>query len=83
MQANDLFEIPLVRWLRERIQDEGSLLMHEAIYGGALYVQCSPNTARRYINKHASQRGSLVIFKDGNRKNRLGLRDETDHQGQG
>ena len=57
------------KWMFERVGKPEPLYVEEAIYGGAEFVGCNPQTTRRYLGKVVSPQGiySLVKVRTQNR----------------
>ncbi len=68
MQANNETEVPYRNWLWAKMRLQKRVLWHDAVYGGAEAVGCSPQASRDYASKMASSEGPFKPAGKGRRK---------------
>jgi hypothetical protein len=62
MEKNSVCEPKFREWLADIIEDVGTISIEDAVNGGAEYVQCSPQTVKRYLDKLCSFTGGYEYY---------------------
>jgi hypothetical protein len=57
-------EPKFIEYVKERIEKEDAVKLKDLINSGALKIDISPVTAKRYIEKHSSEGGELMLVND-------------------